>query len=154
MEASDAADVARVIREVMTEFGAVGEGFSIEDPEVDDMFNAYPPPTAGFWVVELEGRIEGCGGFAALLEGPDGTCELRKMYFRPALRGLGAGHALMLKVLAQAASAGYREMYLETLAAMSAARKLYTRHGFQPLDGPMGSTGHCGCDAWMARPLS
>ncbi len=153
MRMDDNTAVADVIRGVMTEFGAVGEGFSIEDPEVDDMFAAYPSPGAGFWVVEQSGKVEGCGGFAALTGGPPETCELRKMYFRPALRGLGAGHALMELILDRAAKAGYQQIYLETLASMSAARKLYGRHGFEPLNGPMGATGHCGCDSWMARPL-
>ncbi len=37
--------VAQIIRQVMTEFGAVGCGFSIEDDEVDSMFEAYPALT-------------------------------------------------------------------------------------------------------------
>ncbi len=41
---SDNAKVARIIRDVMTEFGAVGTGDSINDPEVDDMYGAYPSP--------------------------------------------------------------------------------------------------------------
>ncbi|KAA9131391.1 GNAT family N-acetyltransferase [Marinihelvus fidelis] len=153
MTPGDSSAVAAIIRSVMTEFGAVGTGFSIEDPEVDDMYSAYPAPAAGFWVVERDGRVAGCGGFAALVGGDADTCELRKMYFMPELRGLGAGHALMEIVLDAAASAGYRRIYLETLASMEAARALYTRHGFEPLDGPLGCTGHGACNAFMARPL-
>lgn len=145
--------VAEVIRSVMTEFGAVGAGYSIEDPEVDDMYAAYPSPAARLWVVEHDGEVHGCGGFAALTGGPGDTCELRKMYFRPSLRGLGAGHALMALIVDEARAAGYSRMYLETLESMQGARALYGKHGFEPLDAPMGNTGHCACNAWMIRPL-
>jgi putative acetyltransferase len=37
----DNPQVAGIIRSVMTEFGAVGPGFSIMDPEVDHMYEAY-----------------------------------------------------------------------------------------------------------------
>jgi len=36
--------VAGIIRDVMTEFGAVGRDYSISDPEVEAMFEAYPAP--------------------------------------------------------------------------------------------------------------
>ena len=48
----DDAAVAAVIRTVMPEFGCVGEGFSILDPEVDAMSAAYAAPRSGFFVVE------------------------------------------------------------------------------------------------------
>ena len=40
----DNAAVATVIRTVMPEFGACGEGFAINDPEVDYMHRAYAAP--------------------------------------------------------------------------------------------------------------
>ncbi len=55
IDAADDAAVAALIRTVMTEFGAVGCGFSIGDPEVDAMSSAYPPPRAAFFVVEVGG---------------------------------------------------------------------------------------------------
>ena len=54
---SDNAVVGGIIRQVMTEFGAVGRGYSIEDPEVDDMYGAYKSPTAAFFVVEKKGLV-------------------------------------------------------------------------------------------------
>jgi hypothetical protein len=59
----DNAAVGGIIREVMTEFGAVGCEFSIADPEVDAMYEAYPTPGAAFYVVELDGQVvRGCCG--------------------------------------------------------------------------------------------
>ena len=62
----DNAVVAQIIRTVMTEYGAVGEGYSIEDPEVDDMFGAYSGNRSAFFVIEMNGIIVGCGGIAPL----------------------------------------------------------------------------------------
>ena len=75
------------------------------------------------------------------------------MYFLPGLRGLGAGTALMARCLDAARAAGFRRCYLETLCGMTAAQKLYERSGFRRLDGPMGATGHGGCNTFMVLDL-
>lgn len=146
--------VAHIIRTVMSAYGAVGEGYSINDPEVDDMHGAYRPPAARFWVIERGGELLGCGGFGPLSGGGNGVCELRKMYFLPQLRGLGLGTRLLRRCIEQARKAGYREMYLETLASMHEARHLYRKHGFKDLAGPLGCTGHTSCNAFMSLALA
>lgn len=151
--AADDAAVAAVIRTVMPEFGASGPGFAIHDPEVAAMAAAYDRPGAAYFVVERDGRVEGGGGVAPLDGGPEGVCELRKMYFLPALRGLGAGTALMARCLRTARELGHRQVYLETLHGMDAAQRLYERTGFRRLDGPMGATGHFGCNRFYLRDL-
>lgn len=150
---ADNAAVGGIIREVMTEFGAVGCEFSIADPEVDAMYQAYPAPGAAFYVVEVDGRVLGCGGMGPLAGGPSDVCELRKMYFLPELRGTGAGSRLLRRILAAARQAGYRRCYLETLGNMTAARRLYRNHGFEIMSTPLGDTGHSGCNTWMIRDL-
>lgn len=145
--------VARIIHDVMTEHGAVGCGFSIQDPEVEAMYEAYPAPHSAFWVVERDGTVLGCGGLGPLAGGEPGVCELRKMYFRPELRGSGLGTRLMAVILNAARAAGYRLCYLETLDNMGQARRLYERHGFVAIDGPMGATGHTGCNRFMTLAL-
>ena len=150
---ADNAAVARIIRDVMTEYGAVGCNFSIADPEVDAMCEAYPAPVAAFYVVERDGRVLGCGGMGPLTGGPPGVCELRKMYFVPELRGAGAGTRLLGLILDAARAAGYDRCYLESLGTMTEARRLYLKHGFRVIDAPLGNTGHSGCNAWMVREL-
>jgi len=149
----DNAVVADIIRLVMTEFRAVGCGFSINDSEVDDMYTAYTPKGSVFYVVDLDGRVLGCGGFGPLPGGDTDTCELRKMYFMAELRGLGVGTSLLKLCLEEAVKSGYKRCYLETLDDMKQARRLYGRHGFSYLDQPMGNTGHTSCGTWMAREL-
>lgn len=146
--------VAAVIRAVMPEFGACGEGFAIADPEVDGMHAAYTRPGHVYFVVEDEGgRVVGCGGIGPLEGGQPGVCELRKMYFLPEARGRGLGRALVERCLAEADELGYHTCYLETLTGMDAAQRLYEKLGFRRLGKPMGATGHFGCDRWYARPL-
>jgi len=152
IDARDNAAVAAIIRSVMPEFGADGPGFAIHDAEVGDMHGAYSHEGCAYFVVELEGRVCGGGGVAPL-EGEAGVCELRKMYFLPELRGLGAGDALMRQCLQSARALGYARCYLETLTGMDAAQKLYARHDFKPLCGPLGKTGHFGCNRFFIRQL-
>ena len=150
---ADDAAVASIIQSVMPEFGADGPGFAIHDPEVQAMHAAYDRPGAAYFVVESGGRVLGGGGVAPLDGGPGGVCELRKMYFLPELRGRGAGAALMARCLDAARDLGHRQCYLETLRGMDDAQKLYERTGFQRLDGPMGSTGHFGCNRFYLLTL-
>ncbi len=151
---ADNPGVARLIRVVMPEFGADGPGFAIHDPEVEDMAGSYTGPGSGYLVVERDGQVLGGAGFGPLAGGPSDTCELRKMYFLPEIRGLGLGQQLLREVLGKAREAGYARCYLETLGSMARARRLYQAFGFQRLPGPLGSTGHYGCNAWYALDLS
>jgi putative acetyltransferase len=152
--ARDRAAVARLIRTVMPEFGASGPGYAILDPEVDDMFGAYRGKRSAYWVVVDEtDEVVGGGGFAALTGGDEKTCELRKMYFLPQLRGLGCGQAVLDLCMDGARRAGFTRMYLETLSGMARARALYEKNGFSRLAGPLGNTGHFGCNAFYARDL-
>lgn len=153
IEKDDNDIVAQIIRLVMTEFKAVGCGYSINDSEVDDMYTAYNQERSAFYVVELDGQVLGCGGFGPLSGGDSDTCELRKMYFMAALRGMGVGTSLLKLCLEKASEAGYRYCYLETMDDMKQAQRLYGRHGFNYLEEPMGKTGHTSCGTWMVKNL-
>ncbi len=153
IEPRDDAAVAAVIRTVMPEFGACGAGFAINDPEVDWMSRAYGDARSAYFVVERDGKVEGGGGVAPLEGGDADTCELRKMYFLPALRGLGAGAELMSHCLDAARRIGFKYCYLETLTGMDSAMKLYERTGFRRIDGPRGATGHGGCNTFYLLDL-
>ena len=153
IEPRDDACVARIIRTVMPEFGATGDGFAINDPEVDWMSRAYSEPRSSYFVIEKDGEVLGGAGVAPLIDGDEDVCELRKMYFLPSLRGVGAGAAMMQRCLEAARAHGFRRCYLETLRGMDAAMKLYERSGFRRLPGPMGATGHGGCNAFYLLDL-
>jgi len=133
IEPRDDAAMAAIIREVMPEFGADGPGFD--------------------YVVIMDGEVAGGAGIAPLVNAPEDVCELRKMYFLPKARGIGAGAAMMRCCLEAARRLGFKRCYLETLTGMDSAQTLYRRHGFEPLDHAMGGTGHFGCDRYFIRDL-
>ncbi|WP_017462870.1 GNAT family N-acetyltransferase [Dyella ginsengisoli] len=145
--------VAAIIRAVMPEFGADGPGFAIHDAEVDTMYQAYSQPRCSYFVVERDGRVIGGAGIAPLDGGEADVCELRKMYFLPEARGIGAGSAMMERCLDAARDHGFARCYLETLTGMDQAQALYLRSGFKPLCEPMGGTGHFSCDRFFLREL-
>lgn len=153
---SDDAAVADIIRTVMTEFRCNREGFAIHDEEVAAMSRAYPGGPSQYWVVCENGIVLGAGGFGPLAGSPqaEATCELRKMYFRPELRGRQLGERLLTLLLAKMQEAGYRRCYLETTEQMTGARRLYERMGFVARCGALGATGHHGCDRFYTRDLT
>ena len=151
--ANDDAAMAAVIRTVMPEFGAVGDGFAINDPEVDWLSRAYAEPRCAYFVIERDGRVLGGAGVAPLTGGDPDVCELRKMYFLPQARGAGAGAAMMTRCLDAARQIGFKRCYLETLSGMDAAMRLYERSGFRRIAGSMGATGHGGCNAFYLLDL-
>ena len=149
----DNSTVAHIIRTVMTEYDCVGDGYSIHDPEVEDMAGAYAQKGSVFLVLEEEGVIIGCGGIAPLAGGDADTCELRKMYFLPEARGKGLGRKLLELCLDEARQFGYKKCYLETVARMNKANRLYQKAGFELLDAPLGKTGHNSCDSQYLKVL-
>jgi putative acetyltransferase len=152
---SDDRDVRDIIRAVMTEHGCSGAGFAIHDAEVAAMTSAYQEARAGYYVVERDGVVFGGGGYAQL-EGSSqdaAVCELRKMYFLPAARGLGLGRAMLSLLLEEMRRAGFRRCYLETSSWMDAAKRLYLAAGFTAQNAAEGATGHHGCDSFYSRIL-
>ena len=154
IEARDDPEMASIIHRVMAEFGAVGSGFSSEDPEVDAMHAAYGTDRCVYFVAERNAEVIAGGGIAPLVGAEqDDICELRKMYALPEARGLGLGRLLLERCLDQARSLGFKRCYIETLGHMHRARSLYEKFGFRALDSPLGNTGHFGCNGWYILEL-
>ena len=55
-----------------------------------------------FFIARLGGVAAGCGGIALI----DDYAEVKRMYTRPALRGRGVAKAMLLRLEAEARSAG------------------------------------------------
>jgi putative acetyltransferase len=82
-----------------------------------------------FWTVWDEGALLGCG---ALKELSPAHGEIKSMRTPKALRGKGAGRAMLAHIVDAAKQRGYRRLSLETgtVEAFMPAQKLYASFGF------------------------
>jgi GNAT superfamily N-acetyltransferase len=133
VRAATNADLERVrglVFDVLAEFGLRPDPAGT-DADLEDIEASYWKRGGLFELLEDEGgRTVGTVGLYPL----DGeTCELRKMYFAPELRGRGAGRELLAHTVAEARRLGFKRIKLETHSILEAAIRLYTRFGFQPV---------------------
>ncbi len=147
------ASICAIIKTVGAEFGAIGDGFGPSDAEVSNMSANYlEQDRSGYWVAQVNDKVVGGGGIAPF-NGSETVCELKKLFLLPESRGLGIGKALTAHCLDFAKQQGYSHCYLDTLANMDSAIKLYETMGFERLSEPMPGTEHNGCDVWMLKAL-
>ncbi|RPH29847.1 GNAT family N-acetyltransferase [Buttiauxella warmboldiae] len=152
--AQDNAAIARVIREVSAEYGLTADkGYTVADPNLDELYQVYSQPGHAYWVVELDGEVVGGGGVAPLTCSEPDICELQKMYFLPTVRGKGLAKRLALQAMDFARAEGFKRCYLETTAFLTEAIALYQRLGFEHISEPLGCTGHVDCEVRMLKSL-
>lgn len=142
-------DAIRVIvAETLGEFGFPLETDGV-DADLADINASYQRRGGSFRVlVDDHDVVVGCGGIYPM----DGqTAELRKMYFRPEVRGRGLGRELLTDLVGQAKANGFHRIVLETASNLTAAIRLYESFGFVESQGPKHS---CRCDRTFMLSLS
>jgi len=153
IQSKDNPEIALIIRDILTEFGANKPGTVYFDPTTDDLFGLFRISHAFYFIAEMKGKIVGGSGIFPTPGLPEGCCELVKLYLLPEARGLGLGMRLMEACFEKAAEFGFEKIYLETMPELRNALGLYEKAGFTYLPGPLGRSGHFGCDLWMIRDL-
>jgi putative acetyltransferase len=153
LRAEDNVEIAAIIRKILTEFGANKPGTVFFDPTTDDLFKLFSVRDAAYFIAESEGKVVGGSGVFPTPGLPVGCCELVKLYLLSEMRGQGLGLLLMEKCFQQAINFGFTQMYLETMPELRTAIGLYEKAGFSFLPGPLGRSGHFGCDLWMIKNL-
>lgn len=151
--AEDNEALARIIRATLSEFGAARPGTVYYDPTTDALYELFRKEGSVYFVAEKEGKIVGGGGIYPSDGLPADTCELVKMYLLPEARGAGLGRLLIQKCIDFATGLGYKNVYLETMPELKQALATYAKFGFEYLSGPMGNTGHHGCELWMLKRI-
>ena len=104
-------------------------------------------------MISRDSKVFGGGGIAPLGGASAKTCELRKMYLVPAVRGLGLGNKLVQTCLDAARKRGYKTCYLETLSGMDRARALYESMGFTRRSDPRADACESRCNTWYEKNL-
>ena len=154
IRASDNIFIAAIIRKILIEFGADKPGTVYFDPTTDNLFQLFAIHNAAYYVAEANGNIVGGSGIFPTPGLPEGCCELVKLYLISEMRGQGLGLLLMEKCFQTAIDFGFTQMYLETMPELRTAIGLYEKVGFSFLPGPLGHSGHFGCDLWMIKNLT
>lgn len=109
--------------------------------EVASLPGEYAPPGGQLLLAFVEDWPAGC---VALRKIGEGVAEMKRLYVRPAFRGMKLGRRLTEAVLADAKSIGYRAVRLDTLSTMKEAQALYLSMGFADIppynDHPIAGT--------------
>ena len=127
----------QALRELMREYARsldVDLCFQGFETELADLPGDYAGPRGALLVVDVEGALAGCCAMRAL-DNVDyaNACEMKRLYVRPAFRGLGLGRLLAEGILDAARQAGYSCLLLDTLSDMETARALYQELGFEEI---------------------
>lgn len=80
-----------------------------------------------FWVAESDGRVVGCGALHVLWSD---LGEVRTVAVDPQVKGRGAGHMLVGRLIEVA-----RELELERLFVLTFEVDFFARHGFTEIEG-------------------
>lgn len=150
---ADNAPLASIVRSSLAEFGADKPGTVFYDPTTDALYEVFQTPGSVYFVAEEGDLLLGGAGIFPTAGLPEGVCELVKMYLHKDARGKGLGRRLIDQCLDAARGMGYKKIYLETMPELRKAVSVYEQFGFSYLDGPMGHSGHFGCDVWMLKEL-
>jgi ribosomal protein S18 acetylase RimI-like enzyme len=126
----DIAGVAELFREYGASLG-VDLSFQHFDSELAALPGDYSEPRGTLLLAVVQNAPAGCVGLRPL---EPGICEMKRLYVRPAYRGMKIGDALAAAILAAARDRGYTRMRLDTLPSMHAARAMYARLGFREIE--------------------
>lgn len=126
----DLAAVIAIFREYVAS-PTVDLGFQEYETEFAALPGKYAAPDGRILLAWNGTAVAGC---AALRRVDHRTCELKRVYVRPAARGNNLGRELVETMVCEARKAGYARMCLDVLPEFEAALQLYRALGFVPAE--------------------
>jgi len=112
----------------------IDQRFQDIEEELAALPGEYAPPHGHLLLAFVDGELAGCGALRALTDVDyANSCEMKRLYVRPAFRRFGLGRLLAQALFDEARSVGYSTMLLDTLDDMGAARGLYASLGFEEI---------------------
>ncbi len=131
------AEELNAVRELFVEY-ARGLGvdlcFQNFNQELAGLPGEYAAPRGVLFMAMVDGKVAGCCAVRPVdnADYPNAS-EMKRLYVRPAFRGLGLGRQLAEAAMDAARQGGYASVLLDTLNDMEAARALYTDLGFHEI---------------------
>ena len=124
-------DQTRLIFQEYASSLAVDLCFQGFEQELRDLPGEYAGPRGALLLAWIDGVLAGCCALRPL-DASDyaNAAEMKRLFVRPASRGLGLGRLLTEAILDAARSAGFSCVLLDTLDDMESARALYEDLGF------------------------
>lgn len=124
------AEFADLVREYV-DWLAVDLGYQGLERELASLATVYGPPGVILLARGEDGAVLGGVAMKPLAALGPGTCEMKRLYVRPAGRGLGLGRRLARAVMAAGRDAGFAAIVLDTMPSrMGNAIGLYAALGF------------------------
>lgn len=123
----------QIFREYATGLG-IDLCFQDFDAELADLPGDYAPPRGALLLAWVNDALAGCCALRPL-DASDyvNAAEMKRLYVRPAFRGLGLGRQLAEAILEAARLLGYGSVLLDTLDDMEIARAMYADLGFKQI---------------------
>ena len=103
--------------------------FQHPDEEFNNPLIKYAPPKGALLIALYNEDPAGCIALQPLAQ--EGTCEMKRMFVRPAFRNYSIGRLLANAILDEAVRLNYKKMVLDTLQKLEPAIRLYKSLGFK-----------------------
>lgn len=129
-QAPHLAEVRKLFEEYVDSLG-ISLDFQGFEQELAHLPGGYAPPEGCLLLALWNGQPAGC---VALRKLEEDICEMKRLFIRPAFRGLSIGRALAEAIIEEARRKNYQSIRLDTLPSMVEARAMYAAMGFKEIE--------------------